>query len=759
MEERLPSRRVVLLGAGHTNAHILRMWGMQRPADWELVCVSNFPVATYSGMLPAVLAGQVPEAAMEIDLVRLCAAVGATLVIDRFVGLDRIGRQILFSRRAPLSYDVLSIGIGSVPTTAEVEGADRWAIKIKPMQTFLPRLRARLAALHGDTSSTPVDAQRRPGSADRPLQVIVVGGGVAGIEIACCLPHFLRREGMDHVGMTLITRGSVLAEDLAPSTRSHIHRILNRRKIHTLTGAVVTQVEPDGVWLDDGRHVAGDLVIWATGASPPPELERIDLPKDQRGFLLTEPTLQVSSGDPIFVVGDTGSIRGRSVPKAGVYAVRQGPILWRNIQLFLRGEPRIDEGTAASDRAPSTERANHPTAGLKEFQPQRSFLRLINVGDGTAVGQWHRFAFAGRWALHWKLRIDQRFMQKHAAERYAMPRGRVMPCRGCGCKVGATTLRRALSDLSLSRLDDAATIDAGGESPLLASTDFFSLPLPDPFISGKIAAIHACSDLLASGARPSHALLTLVVPEGTATAQHRFLTAVVAGVVQQLQQLGAQLVGGHTVEGPRAEVGLAVLGRGMKRTPLSKGGLQAGDWLFLTKPLGVGVLLAAHMQARCSASYYDALIASMLQPQSDLMQAVVELGVTAATDVTGFGLAGHLLEMLEASRVDATLWLEAIPLLPGACALIAAGMESTLAPANRTASRAIDSTPELKASPKFAGLFDPQTCGGFLIGVPEPLRESFLEMARVLGYQPKCIGRTTPRQGPQARIRLHASGA
>src|SRR5262245_10072292 len=180
MPPNLPEHDVVLLGVGHTNAHVLRMWRMEPIRGARLTCVSDAPVATYSGMLPGVLAGQYEPEAMEIDLVRLCAAAGARLILGDVSGLDRGRRELLFADRPPLPFDVLSIGIGSVPTRDGLQSADETLLPIKPMQTFLPRLKERVRASIASVKG-------------RPLQVVVVGGGVGGVEIALCLPRRLEQ--------------------------------------------------------------------------------------------------------------------------------------------------------------------------------------------------------------------------------------------------------------------------------------------------------------------------------------------------------------------------------------------------------------------------------------------------------------------------------------------------------------------------------------------------------------------------------------
>ncbi len=141
MQTGLSGRDIVLWGVGHTNAHVLRMWRMRPLPGVRLTCVSDTAVAAYSGLLPAVLAGQVPRERMEIDLVRLCAAAGAWLVVGEGTGVDTDRREVHVAGRAPVPYDLLSIGIGSVPASPGVTASDGAFIPIKPLWSLLDRLR------------------------------------------------------------------------------------------------------------------------------------------------------------------------------------------------------------------------------------------------------------------------------------------------------------------------------------------------------------------------------------------------------------------------------------------------------------------------------------------------------------------------------------------------------------------------------------------------------------------------------------------
>jgi len=714
MDDRLATKHIVLLGIGHTNAHIVRQWGMRPIPDTDLTCVSDDAVAMYSGMLPAVLAQQVPPDDMQIDLVRLCASVGARLIVDTVTGLDQTRQLLHFADRPPVPFDVLSIGIGSVPTVANVQIEGASLLKIKPMQTFLERLSA--AVDRAAESAT---------SRGDSLKIIIAGSGAAGIEITFCLPAFLRSRTQASFRIQMVTRSEDILPGVIPSLRRRAEKELRRRDVSAVTSATIDRVCNQGVTLNDGTLIEADIVIWATGASPPKLLESFNLPMDDRGFLATDNTLRSTSGLPIFSVGDTGSILSDTLPKAGVYAVRQGPILWDNIQALLSNRPLI------------------------KYEPQRSFLKLLNTGDGRAIGEWKGFSFGGRWVMKLKHHIDSKFMQMYQVSNAMNGDVDNMQCKGCGCKLGGETLDRALrnstspcavpadsdSQTTIESLDDAAIISTHS-GQIIASTDFFTNPFNDAFLFGRIAALHSASDIIAMGATATSALANVVLPEGEPISQQWVLNDFLAGARQEFTAMGADIVGGHTIVGSRWEAGFTVIGEPSSTEWLRKQSLQTGDILYITKPLGIGVLLAAHMRSQCPARDYEALLKAMLQRQHALARLATDCGITAATDITGFGLAGHLVEMLKASRKSATLQLGRIPLLPGAATAINTGIESTLAPQNRYIEPLIASTASLKSKPEYKVLFDPQTCGGLLLGVPANAADQFEQSFGGAGMNP-----------------------
>lgn len=368
-----PLRQIVLLGVGHANAHVLRMWRRRPIPGARLVCVSSFPVAAYSGMLPATLAGQYPPGRLEIDLRGLARAAGAELVAAPACAVDLEARRVRFEGREPVGFDVLSVGVGSVPGAPGREASGGALIPVKPMQTFVSRLRERLHGL-----------RPRDGG---PVRVLVVGGGAGGIELGLCLPRYVRRTA-GPLRLSLVEAGERIGAGLSPGALRKVERLLRARGVDVLTGRRVTRVTEGEAVCADGRRIPADLVVLATAAAPPPVLESVDLPKDPRGFLLIRDTLQSTGAAHVFAVGDSGTLADGGAPKAGVHAVRQGPVLWRNLHSFARGEP------------------------LARYAPQPDFLRLLNTGDGKALLDYRGWAVHARWCWRWKHRLDSRFVAR-----------------------------------------------------------------------------------------------------------------------------------------------------------------------------------------------------------------------------------------------------------------------------------------------------------------------------------------------------------
>ena len=374
----MPRRRLVLLGIGHTNAHIVKEWAADPIPNVGLVCISKFPTATYSGMLPGTLGEQFDDDEWRIDLSQLCRHAGAELLLGEVNGLDLDAGELSFVDRPNLRFDALSIGVGSMPAGwSEYDRAESF-VAIKPMQTFLQRLDIALEQAGSDENST--------------VNVAIVGGGVASIEIALCLLQKLKMESPSRdFSITIYSSDETIAGGMTARSRQKIERLLAARGVEVVRDCRIAHVDHDHIESEDGRRFPANAVIWATGAAAPPVLSTLGLQIDERGFIATSDTLQSLSDERVFAVGDSGTILDLPVPKAGVYAVRQCPILSHNLRAFF------DDGS------------------LKRFDPQSNFLKILNTGDGKALLEYGWLTAHARWCWHLKAWIDRRFISEFQA--------------------------------------------------------------------------------------------------------------------------------------------------------------------------------------------------------------------------------------------------------------------------------------------------------------------------------------------------------
>jgi selenide,water dikinase len=292
---------------------------------------------------------------------------------------------------------------------------------------------------------------------------------------------------------------------------------------------------------------------------------------------------------------------------------------------------------------------------------------------------------------------------------------------------------------------------------MVHTVDFFTALVDDPFVFGQIVAKHCLNDLYAMGATPQTVLAIATLPHATADKQTETLFHLLAGVQKSLNAAQTRLVGGHTTEGEQIALGLSCNGLVDEGAILRKGGMQPGDALILTQPLGTGTLFAADMQKQAKGRWIQTAIAHMIQSSELAMRCFRHHGVTACTDVTGFGLLGHLLEMVEASQVSVELDLTGLPLLDGAYDTLRQGIVSSLHPQNVQAARALCHPAAYANRQEYPILFDPQTAGGLLATVPRDRAQACVTALRDSGYTAAtCIGTVGPRPETEPPITIKA---
>ena len=701
-----PLRDIVLLGGGHANVQVLRAFAMRPEPALRLTIVAREPHSPYSGMLPGLVAGTYRWQDIHIDIARLAALAGARFIAAEATGLDLAAARVLLRQRPSLRYDVLAINTGGVPANVP---STSFVTPVKPIGQLLPtwqRLRCDPAI----------------------GRLAIVGGGPAGVELALAI---VRSE--PRLRCLVLDAAATLLPGLPAAARTRLLAALRQAGVETAVGATVQHAADGELVTADGRRWPADHALWLTGARAPDWPRGAGLATDADGYIAVGRTLQSTSHPAVFAAGDVANVVGALRPKSGVYAVRQGPALAANVRRFTLGEP------------------------LRRYRPQRRALAIVGLANGRAVaarGRWH---VAGAWVWRWKQWLDRRFMRRFAElPPMPAPTPRLPPalqaeapapmrCGGCGAKLGADLLARVLTrldagangDRPLAQVEDAAVVQvAAGE--LALSCDGFRAMIDDGYRFGRISAHHALNDLFAMGAQPAFALALATVPVMAEPMMEEELYQMMAGALAVFQDHGVALVGGHSAEGAEAGLAFSVTGT-LREAALVKGALTPGEALVLTKPLGTGVVLSAAMQGAAEARETLAAIESMDMSNAAAAAVLRRHGAKGCTDVTGFGLAGHLTEMTRAAGVGARLRTAAVPRLAGAERLLAAGFASALQRNNEQALADFAIDGGAPSAPAVRLLADPQTAGGLLAGIPADAANACVAELRKSGYAAAAV--------------------
>ena len=721
MNSGLSGKRLLLVGGGHSQVEVLRQFGMSPPANGQLTLITNAYHAPYSGMLPGFIAGHYGYHDIHIDVRPLAKFAGCRVFQDSVVGVDLERKEVHCGERPPVPFDLLSFNIGSTPAMDDVPGAREFAVPAKPVDAFLEEWeRIKVRAF----------------TAGSEFRVLIVGGGVGGVELALSVHHMLSAlvDEPGRLSFQVVASTPEILMTHNAGVRRHAAQHLRRNGIGLATGESISRVTEAEVECANGTRFGFDALLWVTNASPAPWIAASGIETDDQGFILVDETLRSTSHAFVFAAGDIATMARTPRPKSGVFAVRQGPYLAKNLRHMLAGD------------------------ALEHFTPQRRFLSLISTGDKNSIASKGWWATEGALIWKWKDRIDRKFMKKYAnlpgmGEGVEMDAEdsstHAMHCAGCGSKVGSTVLNRALQRLrgsqgdgvcvGLDAPDDAAVVEVPAGKLAVHSVDFFRSFLDDPYVFGAVTVNHCLSDLHAMGATPHTALALVTLPYGEAKQQESLLHDLLAGALKALDAEGATLVGGHTTEGPELSFGLSVNGYIDRNAIQRKAGMGVGEKLILTKALGTGVILAADMRGKARGQWVEGATKMMLMSNGKAAACLQEHGATACTDVTGFGLAGHLIEMCKASQVAVTLSLDSVPLLAGAMDLTAMGIRSSLYPQNarRETDFVVESGDAEHAA--YPLLFDPQTAGGLLASVPADRAAGCLEALRHGGYQKAVV--------------------
>ncbi len=681
-----------------------------------ITLVNKESTTIYSGMFPGVLAGKYKIDEIIIDLRTLASKAGVSFVMAEIEGLELKKKKLLLKGRPEIEYSSLSLNIGTKTnfnSKSLIRGDNDFAVTIKPFSESYKFILDQ--DIHKDDSSA------------KPF--VIVGGGFAGIEIA----FSLRKRWPKRAILLKVKSGRKINKNLLKN--------LNDFNIK------ITQKSPSILYPK----------LICTGNKSFNWIKDSGLPIDGYGRVLTKNTLQVLNNPDLFAVGDCGVINNHTRPSSGVWAVRSAKPLAKNLEYISQGlKPN-------------------------EWKPQRKAIQLLDINSGgkssKAFISWGE-VIVGPFNILSRLKetIDKNFISKFNLIKdknsEMLSKKEMIKCRGCAAKLAFTPLNSALKKLDLIESSNDDSIDIGilnSRKTLIQSVDGFPSLISDPWLNGRLLAFHSCSDIWACGGSVISAQSVVNLPLLPNNLQQELLFQVLEGINSALTIQGAKLIGGHTLESRKIseepfslgiESSLAVNGIvDEKQYFWSKGGMKKGDQILISRSLGTGIIFSAFMNGHVKPYILDSVLKEMNKSQHDIVNYINHLTninpnqkiINACTDITGFGLLGHLSEMLDSTNRDQLkmnseplkiiLELDNIPVYDGVKELFDIGFESSLAPSNEIFLKNIEGDKDLKVelvsnnfipnSPSYNTmlkiLLDPQTCGPLVVSCSSIYSEKLIQ--------------------------------
>ncbi len=699
-------RDLLIVGGGHSNVEVLRHYGMKPEPGVRITVVAREPHTPYSGMLPGYLAGKYTWDEIHIDLLKLSTFANARFIPDEVTRVNLSEQTVSFGSRPDLRYDVIAINTGGAPGKHYQD--NDLVIPVKPIGQFIPAWN-QVVSQHGTGSG---------------YRLTIVGGGPGSVEVALAI----RERHGDAFTINLVTANDILLKEHNKLLERAIARELQKNDISVSCDFNVVDVTDRAVIAADGRKLESDCVLWVAGVEAPDWIRESNFAVDKGGFLRVNQNLQSISNPNAFAAGDIVCLDGQERPKSGVYAVRAGPYLARNTRFALTSRP------------------------LRRYKAQRKALAILRLSHVRAVATKGPICLSSRPVEVWKDWIDRTFMRRYSdlpemdssvelLKPLTLREDQPDPlrCGGCGSKLGADLLESVLRRLGVGVDrehvrgigDDAAVVD-WNSSRFATSCDGFRSMITDPYQFGRLSANHALNDLYAMGSDPKIALAMVTVPLMSHTLMEDELYQAMSGAMSVFEESNTKLVGGHSAEGSELSLGFAVTGT-VPQDPVLNSSLVSDHALVLTKPLGTGLLLAGIMHGTTSAKDLMTAIEVMDQSNAEAARILLDFDPSAMTDVTGFGLLGHISEISLRSSVNVELVVDQIPLMDGAKETVMQQVRSSLHDNNAQSVADYEKRRDFDDS-EIAPLVDPQTCGGLVAAIPKAHVDECVDRLRDAGY-------------------------
>ncbi len=670
---------LVLIGGGHAHLFVIKNF-IKNPIDGiRLTLITDKTSVAYSGMLPGYIEGIYSKKDANIDLMHLINKSQIRFIKATVNNISAKDRTIFLKGRPSLAYDYLSINIGIQSSFNEIPGAYKYTLPVKPISNLASKIE--------DKINTIKDK--------KPTTIVIIGAGPAGIELSLAIRKRLVSKNL-FPKILLLCKYDKILHMLSNGASIIATNALKKAAIDINYNVTIKEFTKETIILKDNKKIKCKEPILATSGCAPNWIKKTDLSLTEDFFISVKDTLQDENYSNVFAAGDIAEIINNKRPKAGVYAVKSGKYLYKNICLLIKNKKLIN------------------------YYPQKNYLSLIGLANGKVLVNKFGISITSKWLWKIKQKIDRNFIKKYSelpintvASNSVEPFDYDMQCKGCASKIPYSVIDYIFNKNTSQGSWDADIIP--NQSNLLQTIDMINSIVSDPYQLGIIATNHALNDIYASQASPVSAQLLIVMPQALNIIHKRDLKQIYAGINKIMNKSKCEINGGHTMtsEQPDISIGMAITGEIFYKKNINKV-FSNTDKVIMTGKLGTSVLFSAVKKNLLSSVFLNKPIEQMLNGNKLIADILNKHPHLAITDITGFGLGNHLINIIKRYKklngfsIDA----KSIPVFPGVVEAYNLGVKSSLHESNCI--QAKKWIKKKNCNIKFDVLFDPQTCGGLV---------------------------------------------
>lgn len=689
---------LVLIGGGHSHLSVL-MKLSKRPINGNRITLITNEIDTpYSGMIPGYIEGIYSWRDSHIDLYRLCLKLNVRFIHAEVERVSAYEKEIYFKDRPKIKFDVLSINTGIQSNNREIKGAAKYCLPVKPISKLTNNFLNKITNFKS---------------------IAFIGGGAGSVELALAIKKRFLNINQD-IKITIITGKRGLLSTFPQKTKLTSLKTLEKFKIDIIEYKRVLEVKPKQIILSDKSLLKIDKAILSTNSMTPKWLAKSDILLTKDNYILVNKSFQTNY-KYVFASGDVIDFNNQNLKKAGVFAVRSGKPLAINIRKFILGKK------------------------LVEYKFNKNYLALIGTSKRSAIATKYNLTFNSRFFFYLKKYIDQNFIKKFSDFRIRKKftldalktdvlnifvkhkekitdENDIMQCKGCAAKVPLNALKQALPKDIVSTSEDAVSVP--GHPELYQTVDMISSIITDPFLLGKIAANHSISDMVSVNSKITSAMMILQLPLSKTEINSRDLEQVLLGANEIFKTIDCPLIGGHTMIGKDKDpiIGFSILGQKQKKIKIVKNRrkIKTKDLLILTEKIGSGLIFAGINNYLIDSYFQTDVIKQMIKGNLNFGKISNQLNILSMTDITGFGLANHLLNLIKRdnSKTGLTIYPNKIPLFEGVNECLNKDIKSSLFKSNYDIAQK-DIIYKRDKSKLDNILYDPQTVGGIAFIIPQ----------------------------------------